>query len=66
MAWSITAAGACSPELEHELAGLVSEILAEKDFGVTATHMGGESVNGPLQIAAPKPKPKPAKPDDGK
>jgi hypothetical protein len=50
MVWAITAAGDCSPELEQELAGLIAEILAEKDFGVTATHMGGVSVNGPLKV----------------
>jgi hypothetical protein len=60
MAWSLTAAGHCAAELEHELAAAVSEVLSRPEFGTAASQLGGEAVNGPVHDAPAAPADDPA------
>ena len=58
MAWSLTAAGHCAAELEHELAAAVADVLSRPEFGTSASQLGGDTVNGPVHDpAVPAPEP---------
>lgn len=54
MAYTVHIAGECDPGLEHELADALSDLLSDPEFGVSASQMGGVSVNGPVHFAPPE------------
>ena len=53
MAWVLTATGNCAPEQEAELAAELTSVLSDPKYGTTASQMGGETVNGPVNQPAP-------------
>jgi uncharacterized protein YhfF len=55
MAWTLTATGQCATaEDERELADKLARLLAAPKSGTTASHMSGETVNGPVHEAPAK------------
>jgi len=55
MTWTLNAAGQCAtPEDERDLADKITKLLAASKSGTTASHMSGETVNGPVHEAPKK------------
>ena len=53
--WSVQAEGDAHPDTHRDLSEKLGKLLAQAKFGTTASHFGGEDVNGPVHEAAPKP-----------
>ena len=55
MGWTLNAAGQCATEAdERDLADKLTRLLAASKSGTTASHMSGETVNGPVHEAPAK------------
>jgi hypothetical protein len=52
--WSVQAEGDAHPDTHRDLAERLGKLLGQVKFGTTASHFGGEDVNGPIHQAAPK------------
>jgi hypothetical protein len=52
--WSVQAEGDAHPDTHRDLAERLGKLLGQVKFGTTASHFGGEDVNGPIHEPAPK------------
>jgi hypothetical protein len=55
MRWSVQADGDAPEGTHRDLAERLGKLLAQARFGTAASHFGGEDVNGPIHLPAPKP-----------
>jgi hypothetical protein len=52
--WSVQADGDAPEGTHRVLAERLGKLLAQARFGTAASHFGGEDVNGPIHLPAPK------------